>query len=156
MEISFIISQLTASYSGEPWHGRSITSLLSEVDTSKAFTKPDSVSHSVAELVYHMVNWREFTISRLVPQRGMDMNYFEKNDWRKLDLGSGKTWENAVQALQSTQQQLITALQNTDDSILSKPVDERNYDFRTLLYGILQHDAYHAGQIAYVLKIIKN
>jgi hypothetical protein len=32
-------------------------------------------------------------------------------------------------------------------------VDERKYNFRKLLHGLIQHDIYHLGQIAYIKKI---
>ena len=83
-EIQYIISQLKETYEGSPWHGRSVKSLLSEVSPEMGLKKPSDGSHSIAELVYHMVTWRDFTISRLQPEEGKDAAYFNKIDWRPL------------------------------------------------------------------------
>jgi uncharacterized damage-inducible protein DinB len=42
-----------------------------------------------------------------------------------------------------------------NDSIISETVAERKYKFKVLLYGMVQHEAYHAGQIAYVMKLLR-
>src|SRR5688572_22363060 len=99
-EIQHIVSLLKATYEGDPWHGRSIKSLLSEVDAEMGLKKPSKNSHSIAELVYHMVTWRDFTISRLRPEEGKDTVYFEKIDWRKLDLKNTATWQQGLALLE--------------------------------------------------------
>src|SRR5687768_16699566 len=96
-EIAFIISELQTAFAGNPWFGRSIKSLLSEVSLEIGLRKPNEQSHSIAELVYHMVTWKEFTISRLQPQTVKDIHFFEKMDWRELDLSNPTTWTNGLQ-----------------------------------------------------------
>ena len=154
-EIQYIISMLKEAYDGDPWHGRSIKSLLSEADAEMGLKKPSKNAHSIAELVYHMVTWRDFTISRLRPEPGKDSAYFEKMDWRKLDLKDAETWKRGLTLLEESQQKLLSTLEDYNDSILSEPVDERKYNFRHLLYGLVSHDIYHAGQIAYAWKLLK-
>lgn len=153
-EIQYIISMLKEAYEGDPWHGRSIKSLLSEVNAATGLKKPSDNSHSIAELVYHMVTWRDFTISRLRPEAGRDSAYFEKIDWRKLDHSNADTWTKGLALLEESQQKLVTLLEEYNDSILAEPVDERKYNFKKLLYGLVQHDVYHAGQIAYAWKLL--
>ena len=145
---------LKEGYEGDPWHGRSIKSLLSEVNAEMGLKKPSANAHSIAELVYHMLTWRDFTISRLRPEDGLDSAYFEKMDWRKLDLTKTETWTKGLALLEESQQKLVTLLEEYNDSILSEQVEERKYNFRNLLYGLVQHDVYHAGQIAYAWKLL--
>lgn len=116
--------------------------------------KPSDGSHSIAELVYHMVTWRDFTVSRLQPEEGKSSAYFEKMDWRTLDHDKVETWTHGLQLLEKSQQRLIATMEKFNDSILAEPVDERKYNFRTLLYGVVHHDIYHAGQIAYAWKLL--
>lgn len=153
-QIQHVIRLLKETYEDDPWHGRSIKSLLSEVRPDVGLKKPNAASHSIVELVYHMVTWRDFTISRLRAEEGKDMKYYEDNDWRTLDLTDSQTWEKGLQLLEESQQRLLSVLEEFQDSILSEKVDERKYNFKVLLYGVVQHDAYHAGQIAYVTKLL--
>ena len=46
--------QIKDAWEGEPWFGRSITELLSEIDESIAFRKPEG-QHSIVELLWHMI-----------------------------------------------------------------------------------------------------
>ncbi|HYE56694.1 MAG TPA: DinB family protein [Chitinophagaceae bacterium] len=144
---------LKEAYEGGPWHGRSIKALLGEVSPKVGLAKPNANSHSIAELVYHMVTWRDFTISRLQPD-GKDVQYYEDNDWRKLDLDNEQTWHQGLQLLEESQQRLVSVLEQFQDSILPEKVADRKYNFRVLLYGVVQHDVYHAGQIAYAKKLL--
>ena len=153
-EISRIIDQLKDSYEGEPWFGRNLKTLLSEVDTDLASQKING-QHSILELLYHMIVWREFTISRLQPN-GKELAYFEENDWQQLDPASKELWSEGWQKLQATQQELLRFLHLQNDALLDKKVDGRDYDFRKLLYGIIQHDIYHLGQIAFITKALRS
>lgn len=152
--VQYIIRMLKEAYEGEPWHGRSIKSLLSEVTPENGLKKPNANSHSIAELVYHMATWRDFTITRLRAEDGKNSQYYEKNDWRELDLTNVDTWHKGLQLLDESQHRLVNLLEEFQDSILPERVEEREYNFKVLLFGIVQHDVYHAGQIAYVNKLL--
>jgi uncharacterized damage-inducible protein DinB len=153
-EIASIIGQLKEAYEGEPWFGRNLKTLLSEVDEEMAFQQLNG-QHSILQLLYHMIVWREFTISRLTTSE-KDLAYFEKNDWQQLDHTDKTLWRKGLQQLEATQTELIRLLQEQDDSILTRPVNERKYDYSKLLYGIVQHDIYHLGQIAFITKALKS
>jgi uncharacterized damage-inducible protein DinB len=152
-EIQYLVSQLQESYNGDPWFGRNAEKLLGEVTETLAFQKPNG-QHSIAELVWHMVNWREFVISRFKKDETKDLHYFEANDWRQLDHSDRSLWQHGLQKLNETQELLINILQDQSDSILDKTVEERTYNYRNLLNGIVQHDIYHLGQIAYLVKFL--
>ena len=151
-EILHIAGQLKDAFEGEPWYGRSVTELLKEVNEDIVFEKP-SGQHSILELVWHMVNWRAFTIACLTKEDAKPGSYFEENDWRVLDHADRALWQEGLQQLFGTQEKLIQLLQGLQDSILEDTVPHRNYNFRKLLYGIVQHDVYHIGQIAYLTKM---
>ena len=153
-EILLLAEQIKETYEGDPWFGRSVKALLAEVNDRIAFESPNE-QHSILELVWHMITWREFTISRL-RREDKDLHYFEVNDWRGLDHGDKNLWHQGLQRLQETQHELTLLMQQQDDAILSERVEGREYDFRTLLNGIIQHDIYHTGQIAYLTKLLKN
>ncbi len=153
-ETEGIIYQLKETYEGDPWFGRATTKLLAEVNNQAAFQKSNE-QHSIVELVWHMITWREFTIDRLRHSPQMQLEYFEKNDWRQLDHNDITLWPQALERLQETQNELIELLKHIDDSILEQQVGDRSYNFRKLLYGIVQHDIYHLGQIAYLNKLVR-
>jgi uncharacterized damage-inducible protein DinB len=153
-ELLSIANQFEDVYAGDPWFGKSVTSLLKEVDKSIVFDKPNG-QHSILELLWHIVTWREFTISRLRPS-DKTVDFFEENDWRQLDHSNKALWEDGLQRLNETQKELAGLLSSEDDSILRQKVPQRDYDYKNLLYGIIHHDIYHLGQIAYINKLLTN
>ena len=154
-EINLLIEQLNDSYEGDPWFGRNVKALLSEVDEETAFVKLNG-QHSILELLWHMCTWREFTINRLHPSSDVDLHHFEKMDWRELDHSNRALWSEGLARLDETQSELLALLQQQEDAILGQNVRERNYPYRKLLTGIIQHDIYHLGQIAFITKAIKS
>jgi uncharacterized damage-inducible protein DinB len=154
IEIQFIISQLQETYNGEPWFGRPVVQVLADISTKTAYHKPEG-GHSILELLWHMITWREFAIDRLQGAPQLTLHYFEQMDWRALDHNDMTLWQEGKEHLKETQDQLVALLQEQTDDILGKGVAERNYSFRKLLHGLIQHDIYHLGQIAYAHKRIQ-
>ena len=154
-EILVIAKQIKEAYEGDPWYGKSTKKLLSEVDEQIVFEK-SSGQHSILELLWHMITWKEFTISRLRTDNTLDLNYFEKQDWRELDHSDKALWKQGLEKFHQTHNELVAIIQQQKDELLSQTVDERKYDFRKLLYGIIEHDIYHLGQIAYIKKLLQN
>lgn len=153
-EIKSLVEQLKDAYEGDPWWGRNAHALLGEVDEKMAVEKP-SGQHSILELVWHMINWKEFAISRLHEIDGKDLHYFETNDWRHLDHAHKSLWHQGVERLHYLHNELVGLLEQQSDEVLDQNVAERNYTYRKLFNGILQHDIYHLGQIAYIAKVVR-
>ncbi|MGZ8511343.1 MAG: DinB family protein [Chitinophagaceae bacterium] len=152
-EIQSIIRNLENTLDGEPWYGRPVYAMLREVDSSIAFKKPTAGSHSLMDLLYHMLTWAEFTLKRIEKDPINDLAAFEKIDWREIDSDIDD-WNEGIAAFIAAHQQIIALLQTKDDTFLNEIVDYRQYNFRFLLNGLIQHNIYHAGQVAYVLKLL--
>ncbi|MGZ8544120.1 MAG: DinB family protein [Flavisolibacter sp.] len=150
-----IIKQINEAWDGEPWFGRSIKELLFEIEEHLVFEKP-SGQHSILELLWHMNTWKAFTISRLKEEDGKPVAQFEADDWRVLDHSDRSLWQKGLHEFESLQNELAGLVEKFPEAKLSQTVRGRTYDFRHLLNGIVQHDIYHIGQIAYLKKILEN
>jgi uncharacterized damage-inducible protein DinB len=153
-EILKIAEQLKDAYEGDPWFGRNAKALLQDAGSVNVFETPNG-QHSILDLLWHMITWREFTLTRLRPEVGMNSAYFEQHDWRIFDETNKNLWHEGLKKLAVLHNELVEVLQQQQDSLLTQTVPERTYNFRTLLYGIVQHDIYHLGQIAYLTKLLK-
>ncbi|MGZ5218956.1 MAG: DinB family protein [Chitinophagaceae bacterium] len=153
-EIQSIIRNLENTLDGTPWYGRPVYAILREVDSSIAYKKPSAESHSLMELLYHMLTWAEFTLKRIEKDDINDLAAFEKLDWREIDPKI-HDWDEGLGALIATHQQMIALLQSKDDGFLNENVDYRQYNFRFLLNGLIQHNIYHLGQVAYLKKMLE-
>ena len=152
-EIDYLITTLHSILDGEPWYGISTMKILRDVNPSTVYTKPNKNSHSLIELLYHMNTWADFTLKRLEKDEEKDLESFEKLDWREIDPNE-HTWEKGVAQFKVTHDLIMELLGTKNDEFLSEVVDYREYNFRFLLYGIIQHDIYHIGQIAYTMKLL--
>jgi len=152
-QIQSIIRNLQNVLSGEPWFGKPVYSLLEEVDRSKVYIKSNENSHSLADLLYHLITWAEFTLKSLERAGEEEIRAIEELDWRKIDPAV-HTWEKGLAELKSIHEKIILTIKDKNDEFLSEKVEFRKYNFRILLNGLIQHDIYHAGQIAYVKKLL--
>lgn len=154
-ETSFILYSLQQSLTGSPWYGLPVYVLLRKVPPAIAFKQPGENGHSPAQLLYHLVNWAEFTLKRVQKDQTQDLAWFEAHDWDPIDPET-HDWEEGLYRLEAAHESLITILAAMPDSFLDEQVDFRNYNFRFLLHGLIQHNIYHAGQIAYISKFFSH
>jgi uncharacterized damage-inducible protein DinB len=152
-EIHTIAVTLQNTLSGTPWYGRPMYEMLAEIDPAIAYKKPADHAHSLADLLYHMLTWADFTLKRVEKEKIADMKAFDDMDWRALNPATD-TWQKGVDQLKETHTRLLQLLQTKDDMFLDEKVDYREYNFRYLLHGLHQHNIYHLGQIAYVKKLL--
>jgi uncharacterized damage-inducible protein DinB len=153
-EIESVIVSLTELLYGEPWYGKSANAVFKNIDPAGVHKKPSPNSHSLIELLYHMITWVEFTLEQVDSNTIADIESFEKRDWRIIDAAE-HSWDRGLQQFIDLHQQLILSLKNKNDNFLDKPVTYRDYNFRYLLHGLIQHNIYHLGQIVYLDKLLK-
>lgn len=153
-EIQSIIRNLENTLDGTPWFGRAIYEILGETDESKVLIKPGNTEHSLLELLYHMITWAEFTLNRIQQDESRNVKYFEDLDWRQIDPKK-HDWKKGVDELKKVHVDIVNLLQQKDDAFLKEPVEHREYNYRFLLNGLIQHNIYHLGQIAYLNKLLK-
>jgi len=153
-EIQYIIKSFESTLSAQPWFGRAVYEILGEVDEAKANTKPNGTEHSMIELLWHMNTWAEFVLGSLENRSVDEMKAIEANDWREIDLKT-HTWKKGLEQLKATHTRIVEILnQKTDDSFLGEIVPLRKFNYRFMLNGLVQHNIYHLGQVAYVKKML--
>jgi uncharacterized damage-inducible protein DinB len=152
-EILVLVNQFTELYGAGSWHGKGLKILFDEINPANVFAKPQG-QHSIVDLVWHMINWREFGLSR-ISNDNRDLKHFEDADWRFLDHTDKTLWEKGVNRFWEVHNQFLKLLQEQDDKILDRTVGGRNYSYRKLFNGLREHDIYHSGQIAYINNLLK-
>ncbi len=77
----------------------------------------------------------------------------ESNDWREIDPNN-HTWKNGMGEFRKIQEQIVSILETKEDSFLKEIVPGREFNFRFMLNGLIRHNIYHAGQVAYLNKML--
>lgn len=152
-EIQSIIRRIESVNNGEPWFGRAAYSIMEEVNAKKAYIKPNNTEHSLIELLYHMITWADFTLKRIEKNKKNDLTTSEKLDWRAINPKI-HTWKKGLAEFKAIHKKIVALLQTKDDDFLLEMVDSRKYNFRFLINGMIQHNIYHLGQIAYLKKLL--
>jgi uncharacterized damage-inducible protein DinB len=77
----------------------------------------------------------------------------QEESFAKVSAMTSEIWREQLQRLQQTQEDLLQILSQTTDEKLAEMVSGRDYNFTTLLYGVIQHDVYHTAQIVLLRKL---
>jgi uncharacterized damage-inducible protein DinB len=143
-QASRLADQLERSFRGGAWHGPSLSEALEGIDGRRARLRPIPGAHTILELVGHVAFWLDACLDRL--ERGVDAD--SNGDWQVADDGSEASWRAALAALESAHRKLHAAVLALPEERLDDPVPGSDPNVRGMLLGLLQHNAYHAGQIA--------
>lgn len=150
-EIERILDQLRRAYEGEAWHGPSVREVLAGVTATQAHARPLANAHSIWELVQHIAVWESVGRRRLEGDRAQ-IDISSPEDWPPADDTSEVAWEQAKAALDRGHQALVEAIKRVPESRLDEPIFEGMSTVYVTLHGVIQHDLYHAGQIAMLKK----
>jgi uncharacterized damage-inducible protein DinB len=152
-EIERILDQLKRAYEGNAWHGPSVREVLNGITAAQAHARPLKNAHSIWELVQHIAVWEDVGRRRLTGDRAQ-IAISSPQDWPPPEDTSEAAWEQAKSALDRGHQALVEAITNTPESRLNEPIFESMSTVYVTLHGVIQHDLYHAGQIAILKKAI--
>jgi uncharacterized damage-inducible protein DinB len=147
-ELSRIGQLLRDVYDGRPWYGRALCKLLSGVSAESASAKPIAGAHTIEQQVLHVIAWRRFA-ARLLSGESVTRLSDDEN-WPKPTEGDAASWQQILEELAQTQHALEAAIAGLSDDRLSENAPGQTFSLYRLLHGVIQHDAYHAGQIALI------
>jgi len=149
-------NELYNSIFGEPWYGSSAMSILQEISVEQAFRKPILSAHNIIELTLHITAWIEETLSRF---NGNKPSEPQIGDWPVPENKTDEYWKTVKQNLFDTTNKLIFAIKDFPEEKLDSIVGEgrdislgTGFSFEGLISGLVQHNAYHLGQISLLKK----
>jgi uncharacterized damage-inducible protein DinB len=151
-EVDRLAARLTQTYEGDStgtaWFGPALRPLLRTVPAAAAAHRPLPARHTIWELVLHLAANIDFVLARL---DGRELELSSAADWPAVPDGVEATtaaWAEALAALDSRYDALLTRVRALDDEQLAMPVVGRPYPVYVMLHGIIDHNVYHAGQVA--------
>lgn len=148
MDIEDCIAQLEETYEGTPWYGDAIASSLDSISVTFWNQKPVGASHTIAELVWHMIDWRRFVVEKLKGNTTYSIEMNSDQDWRKeVIVQSEGDKTEVLEILRQTQEELLELLHTKSDAWLYEFAEGKDYTNVYMVNGVVQHDIYHLGQI---------
>jgi uncharacterized damage-inducible protein DinB len=149
-EIRRIKSQLRRAYEGPAWHGPSLKELLSDVTAEKAARRPLGLAHSIWELVNHIGAWERIVRLRITSPPAVEPS--DEENFPPVNDTSEAAWAETLVRLEEGNRALRDTIAELDEARLADMVPGTEYNVYFMLHGVIQHDLYHAGQIALLKK----
>jgi uncharacterized damage-inducible protein DinB len=151
--IASIRDELRRSVHGPAWHGPALLELLDGVTASDAGHRPVAGAHTIAELVLHAVAWTEEVERRL---GGAEAALPARGDWPEVPVLDAEGWASLREELRVAAGRLDETLAKLAPERLRDRVGGPAHDpplgsgvrLDAMLRGLVQHNAYHGGQVA--------
>jgi uncharacterized damage-inducible protein DinB len=147
-----LADQIRRSFEGNAWHGDSVLELLADVSAKTAAAKTVPSAHSIWELLLHIAAWDD-AVRRRAGGEAVELS--DAQNFPSVKDISEAAWRQAIESTKHTHNELIKAVAAFPDSRLQDQVPgktEKYHNFFYMFSGIVQHELYHAGQIALLKK----
>ncbi|HLF34138.1 MAG TPA: DinB family protein [Cyclobacteriaceae bacterium] len=153
-KVNDYIRQFRETYLGGSWQGESFTDKLHDISDETAFVQPVEGIHSIAEIIWHCIYWRNVLIHSIEGDIGYRDRTWEELNFLPTDDLKLKGWTALKAGFEKTGYRLVELLYNMKDDELKKEY-KPGYPLEYLLEGVVQHDIYHLGQVGLVIAILK-
>jgi uncharacterized damage-inducible protein DinB len=150
-EVNRILDQMDRAYSGDAWHGPAVRALLDGLLAEDASKHAVKGAHSIWELVNHIAAWKFIVVRRL---GGEKPQVTPEMDWPPVWEASEFEWKRSLENLAESQKRVRSAVEKLRDEQLDEIMGKKMGSRYMMLHGLIQHDLYHAGQIAILKKAL--
>ena len=137
-----LLDQLNRAFGGEAWYGPPLRNLLDGVSDEQAKQHPIKGAHSIFELVTHVRTWMDVAAKRIASSEEVLTTV---EDWTDISRSS---WPAALEELEHAESRLADAVARLSTERLEQKVPGQPHSIHGEVLGVLQHNVYHAGQIA--------
>jgi uncharacterized damage-inducible protein DinB len=147
-----LADQIRRAFEGSAWHGDSVLELLADINAARASARPIRDAHSIWEILLHIAAWDDAVRRRA---SGTTVTLTDEQNFPPVSDPTEAAWSQAIESTQKTHNELIKAVASFPESRLTEQVPgktEKYYNFYYMFSGIVQHELYHAGQIALLKK----
>lgn len=150
MERDRIMSLFEKLYDGHPWIDVSLMPTLKKISARQAATKVLPDCNSIWEITNHLVSWRENVLRRI---QGKIVTTPSDNYINPVTDTSQEAWSKTLEALERTQKEWVRVLCKFNVENFGREYPTNGMTYYEHIHGIVQHDAYHLGQIVLLSKI---
>ena len=136
---------LDRAYRARAWHGPALLETLKDVNAAMAASRVVKGAHTIWELVDHVASWNAIVAMRLAggnPAVTPDMNF------PRTPPPTPAAWKKSLARLAASQRRFRAAVARFPGKQLGRIRPGTKTSWNVLIHGQIQHQLYHAGQIA--------
>ena len=149
-EINRTLKHYDSVLNGEPWHGDAIWQILNSISAGSAAARPPFEGHTIWEIVMHMTFWECVATKRL---RGERAGLVEELNFPGMPAPTEENWQRTLEEFRSANRAFRDAFAQLDAARLDELTAAGKRSYFDEAHGVMEHDIYHAGQIALLSKI---
>lgn len=143
-----LLDLLKQSYNRSTWHGANLCDALTEVGLEQALWRPKPKMHNIWELALHCAFWKHVVMRQLKGFNDEEGFPRKPNDFPALPEATSSAWQNDLTLLEDTHRRLLEDVSEFAETRLDETTEGDNpRTFAELIFGVANHDIYHAGQI---------
>jgi uncharacterized damage-inducible protein DinB len=139
-------------YDGSPWIGVNILPNLQKLTAKQAARRIYSNWNTIWEITNHLISWRETVLQRI---QGKIIKSPSHNFFVRVEDNSPLAWQNTLERLEASQKAWISFLKKFKAEEFEKNYPGNKMSYYDHIIGIVQHDAYHLGQIVILSKRVR-
>jgi uncharacterized damage-inducible protein DinB len=136
---------LDRAHRAQAWHGPALLETLKDVTPAMAAKRVVKGAHTIWELVDHVASWNAIVAERLAgkpPQVTPEMNF------PMTPRPTPAAWKKSLARLAASQRKFRAAVARFPEAQLGRIRPGTKLSWNVLIHGQIQHQLYHAGQIA--------
>jgi uncharacterized damage-inducible protein DinB len=137
---------LDRAYRKDAWHGPSLLETIAGVNAATAAKRPLKGAHTIWELVNHVASWNEIVAMRLEGDPPK-----VTAEWNFPPMPKPPTpaaWKAAQRRLARAEARFRKAVAAFPEKMYGRRRPKTTSTWTVLIHGQIQHQLYHAGQIA--------
>ena len=155
-----ILDQYDRAMHGAAWHGDAIWQILDGISAERVALRPIANAHSIWEIVGHMAFWEGVAARRLggLPAGREEERNFpatpdeEDRNFPAAPEATEVNWQKTLDQFRASNQAFREALQELSPARLDDLSAAGKRSFYDEAHGLIEHNVYHAGQIALLAK----
>jgi CelD/BcsL family acetyltransferase involved in cellulose biosynthesis len=147
--------RLRRTITGPMWHGPSLREALQGMTAADAVKRPMRTMNTVWEIVLHVTARAEWARLRM---DGMGLEEpTPAEDWPRVPTAcTTAEWENAQVRMADAYRSMAVRVCEVVSRGFLKVIEPYGYNVATMADGVVEHGAYHAGQIVLLRKEIQS
>jgi uncharacterized damage-inducible protein DinB len=150
-EVERILDQYDRVMNGDAWHGDPMWKILDGISASEAASRAHPDAHSIWELVSHVTFWESEVYRRL---NNLPARPYKELNFPAAPQMTAENWESTLAEFRHSNTEFRKALSQLEASRLDEPLSTAEKTVYVEVHGVIQHNLYHAGQIAILRKIL--
>lgn len=151
-QVQPILDQYDRAMNGAAWHGDPVWQILNGITADDAALRPVTSAHTIWEIVGHLAFWESVAARRLQGQRaGLE----EGRNFPPTPQPTAENWQATLDDFRASNSAFREALQGFDPARLDELSAAGKRSFYEEAHGLIEHNVYHAGQIALLKKAMK-